>query len=98
MKRRVTWTVLGVVALCFAVPASLTISSGSSDTAMGQTLIWLLFAMPSLFAARLVTNRWWETSGARLSTMDCPARLLAIAVGAPAKCSERVGRRPWKRS
>jgi len=36
-------------------------------------------ALPWVFAARLLWRAWWSRSGARLSTMDGPARLLAAA-------------------
>jgi hypothetical protein len=41
---------------------------------------WAVLATPSVFAARILWRAWWARTGARLSTMDAPARLLATAV------------------
>jgi hypothetical protein len=41
---------------------------------------WTVFAAPSALAARILWRAWWARTGARLSTMDPPARLLATAV------------------
>ena len=83
MKRLVTWLVLGGLLACFAVPGYISITNGSlTGPVRERVIIWLLFAAPSFFAAWLLVNAWWNGSGQRLSTMDSPARLLAVAVGA----------------
>lgn len=41
---------------------------------------WALVATPWAVAVRLLWRAWWAGSGARLSTIDGPARLLATAV------------------
>ena len=83
MKRLVTWLVLGGLLACFAVPAYISIANGNlTGPVREQVIIWLLFAAPWFFAAWLLVNAWWNSSGQRLSTMDNPARLLAVAVGA----------------
>ncbi len=83
MKRLVTWLVLGGLLACFAVPAYRSIANGNlTGPVREQVIIWVLFAAPSFFAAWLLVNAWWNGSGQRLSTLDSPARLLAVAVGA----------------
>ncbi|HEX6685313.1 MAG TPA: hypothetical protein VF062_21155 [Candidatus Limnocylindrales bacterium] len=83
VKLRVKLTVLGAVLLCFAVPASLSIDGGDGiGWQRDQLMMWLFFAAPSLLATWVLVNRWWTGPGERLSTMDGPARLLAIAVAA----------------
>jgi hypothetical protein len=83
LKRLVTWLVLGGLLACFAVPAYISIADGNlTGPVREQVIIWLLFAAPAFFAAWLLVNAWWNSSGQRLSTMDGPARLLAVAVGA----------------
>jgi hypothetical protein len=52
----------------------------------GQYIRELLFitafvAAPSVLAAMLLARAWWTRSGARLSLLDGPGRLLAVAVG-----------------
>jgi hypothetical protein len=39
-----------------------------------------VMATPTALAAFIVWAAWWRRTGARLSTMDAPARLLAVAV------------------
>jgi hypothetical protein len=42
--------------------------------------IWIaVFGTPWMIATRLLWRTWWRRAGARLSTLDGPARLLAAA-------------------
>jgi hypothetical protein len=49
---------------------------------VSYVVIVLLFFGPSVLAAMLLARAWWTRSEARLSALDGPARLLALAVGA----------------
>jgi hypothetical protein len=53
---------------------------GSQDGWVTLVVNWAVFATPSVFAVRILWRAWWAQTGARLSTMDAPARLLAAAV------------------
>jgi hypothetical protein len=45
-----------------------------------ELAIWIaVFATPWMIAARLLWRAWWRQAGARLSSLDGPARLLAAA-------------------
>ena len=47
---------------------------------MRYVVALLLFFGPSLVAAMLLVRAWWVRSGARLSTLDGSARLLAAVL------------------
>jgi hypothetical protein len=54
--------------------------------------IWIaVFGTPWMVAARLLWRAWWREAGARLSTLDGPALLLAAAAGTlPADRDDRA--------
>ena len=80
----VAWVVFYAVALATADPLP------PLETAVVQLvvppLLWVV-------AARLVLRHWWSEPGSRMSAMDLPGRLLAVAVAA---LPER--RREWGRA
>src|SRR5262245_20888907 len=86
MRWLVTGTVLTALVACFGIAAYVDFHNGGypevRDNRPQFVVIWCVFAAPSLFAAWLLVNAWWNSSGERLSTMDGPARLLSVAVRA----------------
>ena len=61
-----------------------------------ETMIWIaaLFVMPTmlwLITSWLLVDQWWGGTGARLSTMDAPGRLLATTVATMPEPRRRWG-------
>jgi hypothetical protein len=84
MQRRGANVVSAAVLAVFVLFAALGIATSGPPEAPGGWLQiainWAVFAAPSVLAARILWRAWWARTGARLSTMDPPARLLATAV------------------
>jgi hypothetical protein len=93
-RRRVqtvtTWVVVVVWVVFYAVALANADPLPPLETAVVQLvvppLLWVV-------AARLVLRHWWSGPGSRMSAMDLPGRLLAVAVAA---LPER--RREWGRA
>jgi hypothetical protein len=72
--------VVAVFILFGALGAATSGPPESRDGWVALVVNWAVFAMPSVFAVRILWRAWWARTGARLSTTDAPARLLAAAV------------------
>jgi hypothetical protein len=84
MERRGVNVVSAAVLAVFVLFAALGVATAGPPEDPGGWLQlavnWAVFAAPSVLAARILWRAWWAQTGARLSTMDPLARLLATAV------------------
>lgn len=84
VERRGANLVSAAVVAVFVLFAALGVATSGPPEPPGGWLQlavnWAVFATPSVFAARILWRAWWARTGARLSTLDPPARLLATAV------------------
>ena len=85
-----TWAAVVLWALAFGVALVTADPLPGPELALGAAVRMALLALLWSFAARIVLRHWWPGTGARMSAMDPPARLLAAAVAALPD-----GRREW---
>lgn len=75
----VTAAVVAIFASLWLIAVVTTDHPRTAEEHLQFAVNWAVLAAPSVFAARLLWRAWWARSGASLSTMDGPARLVAAA-------------------